>query len=158
MRMTREAREFVADWLTVVAAVLLLVSLFLTWSHQFSPGFLAEFQASVALQGVPHDPTAWQVYSVADVGLALLALALFAVALAGRRWSRVVLLSLLAVALVFTIHALNVPPTNGASIASPAAGASGYVANHPSAGPGEVLALVALGTGIAGLALSLTVD
>ncbi len=46
-------------------------SLFLTWSHQFSAGVPgANGGHRPQLNGVPHDPTAWQVYSVADVLLA----------------------------------------------------------------------------------------
>ena len=81
--MRRGQREVVADWLVIVGAIVVLASLFLTWSHQFSRAFLAELGSSAQLQGVPHDPTAWQVYSTADVLLALLAVALVLVALRG---------------------------------------------------------------------------
>ena len=67
----REQREVIADWLIVAGAVALFASLFLTWSHQFSPAFLAAWGTSDALRGVPHDPTAWQVYASADVLLTL---------------------------------------------------------------------------------------
>ena len=73
----------------MIGAGALFVSLFLTWSHQFSPGFLAQYGSSDQLIGVPHDPTAWQVYSAADVVLTLLAAALVAVALAGSRAARI---------------------------------------------------------------------
>ena len=56
--MSRERRETVADWLMVLGGVGLLGSLFLTWSHQFSPAFLAKWGAADQLRGVPHDPTA----------------------------------------------------------------------------------------------------
>ncbi len=36
-------REAIADWLMVLGAPSLLLSLFLTWSHQFSPAFLARY-------------------------------------------------------------------------------------------------------------------
>ncbi len=132
--MSREVREVVADWLMLLGAVALLVALFLPWSHQ---------------QALPHFPssqTAWQVYSVLDVLLAVLAAGLLAVALLGGRVARLVVLLALAVAVAFTVHALSVPPSNGA-----AAGSS-------TSGTGEVVAIVALGLGIAGLALSFTTE
>jgi hypothetical protein len=67
---SKENREVVADWTIVLGATILFVSLFVTWSHQFSPGLLAQFGSSELLNGVAHDPTAWQVYSAADVALA----------------------------------------------------------------------------------------
>ena len=54
---------------------------------------------------MPHDPDAWQVYSVADVLLALLAAGLLAVALWGGRARRRALAIALAVALAFTVRA-----------------------------------------------------
>ena len=35
----RQIREGIADWLIVFGALLLLLSLFLTWSHQFTNTF-----------------------------------------------------------------------------------------------------------------------
>ena len=64
--------------MVIVGSVGLAASLFLAWSHQFSRAFLAEWGSSAQLQGIPHDPTAWQVYSTADVVLAVLAAALVA--------------------------------------------------------------------------------
>jgi len=154
----RYRRELLADWLIVGAGVALFVSLFLTWSHQFSPAFRAEYGTSSQLQGVPHDPTAWQVYSVVDVLLALLAGALVAVALVGTRIARVWTLAACAVALAFTVHALSVPPTNGANIFNPSLSVPSYVPNAPTAGPGVTLAIVALGVAFVGLALSFTTD
>lgn len=111
---------------------MLLVALFLPWSHQrASPGF-------------PHSPTAWQVYSIVDVLLAVLAGGLLAVALLGGRTARVVVLLGAALALAFTVHALGVPPSNGA------------IAGSPASGAGEPTAIVALAVAIAGLALSFT--
>ena len=74
----------------LAGAVTLFVSLFLTWSHQLPRSLLDAFAGAGAIQGVPRDPTAWQVYSVADVLLTVLAAALAVVALRGRsRWARV---------------------------------------------------------------------
>lgn len=149
-------RETLADWLMMVAGLVLLLSLFLAWSHQFSPSFLARHRDSPLLQSIPRDPDAWQVYSVADVLLALVAGGLLTVALWGGRARRLALAIALVVALAFTVHAVSVPPTNGVVVANPAA--SGYVATGAAAGAGETLALVALVLGAAGVALSYSVD
>ena len=156
--MSKGRREAVADWLMLLAAPLLLGSLFLTWSHQLSVSLLARDGGTAILQGVPRDPTAWQVYSTADVLLALLAVGLVAAALRGGRPARLVLMALLGVALAFTAHALSVPPTNGATVFDPGASPPADVANAPAAGPGVTVALIALAMGIAGVLLSLTTD
>jgi hypothetical protein len=148
-------REAIGDWLMVLGAPILLLSLFLTWSHQFSPGFLAHYSHTTALSGVPHDPTAWQVYSIIDVLLALLAAGLFAVALQGSRAGRIGVLLGLAVAIAFVIHALGTPPTNGANLFDPALGT--YTPNRPSSGAGEIVALIGLLLGSGGVLLSFTV-
>ena len=49
--------------------------------------------------------------------------------------------------MVFVIHALSVPPTNGALLFDPTLTPAGYTANPVTSGAGEVLALVALGAG-----------
>ena len=149
-------REAISDWLMVLAGPILLGSLFLTWSHQFSRSFLAQYGSSTALAGIPHDPTAWQLYSVVDVLLALVAAALVGVSLRGARSARVALLPALAVALAFTIHAQSVPATNGADVFN--AGLGRYAANSPAAGPGVTVALVALVLGSVGVLLSFTAD
>jgi hypothetical protein len=64
----------------------------------------------------------------------------------------------LAIAAVFTLHALSVPPTNGATLFDPSLSPPGYTPNPPGAGRGETLALVALSLGLGGLALSFTAD
>jgi len=150
-------RESVSDWLMALGALLLLGSLFLTWSHQFSRPFLAQYGGTAALQGIPHDPNAWQVYSAADVLLALVAGGLLAVALWGGRTRRVALALTLAISLAFTVHALGTPPTDGAVIYQPNATPPRYAPNTPTAGPGEDVALLALALGAAGVALSFTV-
>jgi hypothetical protein len=142
----------------VLAGLALLGSLFLPWSHQLSPALRAQYGATAALQGVPSDPTAWQVYSVADVLLALLAAGLLAAALRGGRPARLVLMAAFAVAVAFTVHALSLAPTNGALVFDSGLAGAGYAPNSASAGPGETLALAALGLGLAGLALSFTTD
>ena len=153
---SKALRETVADWLMTLAALILLLSLFLAWSHQFSPAFLARHRGSAFLEGVPHDPDAWQLYSVADVLLALLAGGLLAVALWGGRARRRALAIALAVALLFTVHAMSVPPTNGAVLFD--AATSRYVATGGASGAGETVAFVALLLGAAGVALSYSVD
>jgi hypothetical protein len=147
-----------ADWLMVVGAVALVASLFLPWSHQLSAAVRAQYGASAALQGVPANPTAWQVYSAVDVVFALLAAALLVAALRGSRPARLAVMAALAIAAAFTLHALSVPPTNGATLFDPSLTPAGYTPNPPGAGRGETLALVALGLGLGGLALSFTAD
>jgi hypothetical protein len=151
-------RETIADWLMLIGALVLFGSLFLTWSDQFSPAFYSEWGGSSALAGMPRYPTAWQVYSVADVLLALVAGALLAVALRGRRTAHWLTLVALVLALAFVLHAANDPPTNGADLLGAAAQEPGYAPNTPRAGSGEAIAIAALGLGIAGLLLSLTAD
>lgn len=153
---SKAQRERVADWLMTVAAPILLLSLFLTWSHQFTPAFAAAYRGTGLLTGVPRDPDAWQVYSTADVLLGLVAGGLLVVALWGGRARRLTLAVAVAVALAFTVHAISVPPTNGAVAFE--ATAQRYAANAPAAGPGETVALCALVLGAAGVALSYTVD
>ena len=151
-------RETISDWLMAIAGPLLLGSLFLTWSHQLSAPLRARYGATAALSGVPVDPTAWQVYSAADAFLAAVAVGLFVVALLGGRGRRVVLALGLAVALAFVVHALSVPPTNGAAVFDPSLVPPGYTANTVTSGAGEVLALVALVLGAVGVALGFTAD
>ena len=76
----------------LIGGPLLAVSEFMVWSHQFSAGFLIRYGTGPALAGVPRDPNAWQVYSVVDVLLAVLAAGLFAVALRGARPARIAVL------------------------------------------------------------------
>src|ERR1700759_4032711 len=153
---SKALRETVADWLMTVAALILLLSLFLPWSHQFSASFLAHHRGSAVLEGVPRDPDAWQVYSVADVLLALLAGGLLAVALWGGRTRRLALAIAVVVALAFAVHAMSVPPTNGAVLFD--AATSRYVATGATSGAGERAAFVALLLGAAGVGLSYSVD
>jgi hypothetical protein len=155
---SKGAREAISDWLMLLAAPILLVSLFLVWSHQFSRPFLARYARLPVLVGVPRDPTAWQVYSVADVLLAVLALGLLLVALRGARAGRLAVLLGLGVALAFVIHALAVPPTSGADLFDPALHPPNYTPNHPGSGGGEVVAIIALVMGTVGVLVSFTAD
>ena len=156
--MSKGARETISDWLMAISGPVLLGSLFLTWSHQLSTGVRARYGGTAALAGVPSDPTAWQVYSGADVLLALVAGGLMALALWGGRARRIALTLALIVAVVFVVHALNVPPTSGALLFDPTLSPAGYSTNPVSSGAGEVLALVALGLGSVGVALAFTAD
>jgi hypothetical protein len=153
---SRGAREAIADWMMLLSGPLLFGSLFLTWSDQFSRSFLHQYGGSAALQGVPRNPTGWQVYSAADVMLALLAAGLVGAALRGTRNARIALVLPLVVALAFVIHALAVPPTSGADIFN--ATLNRYVADSPGSGAGELTALFALLIGSAGVLLSFTAD
>lgn len=107
---------------------------------------------------MPHDPTAWQVYSAADVVLALLAAALVAVAMLGNRRVRMVTTAASAIALGFTLHALSSPPTNGANIFNPAYDVPHYASPGATAGVGETIAIIALVLALSGLAVSFTAD
>jgi hypothetical protein len=151
-------REALADWAMVLAGLALLGSLFLPWSHQLSAALRAQYGASAALQGVPPDPTGWQVYSIVDVLLALVAAGLLAAALRGGRPARLVLMAAIVCALAFTVHALSAPPTNGALLFDPGQVPAGYAPNPVHAGTGEPVALIALGLGLVGVALSFTAD
>ncbi len=151
-------REVISDWLMVLGAPILLGSLFLPWSHQFSAGFVARYAHTPALTGLPRDPTAWQVYSVVDVLLAVLAAGLFAVALRGARPARIAVLLGLLIALAVTVHALGTPPTRGANLFDPSLTPPGYTPNHPVAGGGEMVALIGVGLGIGGVLISFTAD
>jgi len=144
------------DWLTVAGAVALFASLFLVWSHQFPPALARQPGLSVALRGIPADPDGWQVYSIADVLLAVLATALAGVALRGSRRARLALVVPAAVGLAFAIHAAGTPPTNGLDVVNPAAPARGYLGSrYATAGEGETVAIVGLAVALAGLGLGL---
>ncbi len=137
--------QALADWTVLIGGVALFASLFLAWSHQLPDSALAVTGGSPALRGVPRDPTGWQVYSITDVLLALLAGALLVVALAGRsRAARIGVLVAGAIAFAFTVHALRTPPTNGVLVLNPVATSPQYLHPAATAGVGETLALVAL--------------
>jgi hypothetical protein len=123
--------------LTVLGAAALLLSLFLTWSHQFTGA-----AASAALRGVPKDATAWQLYTMMDVALALLAAGLAGAAVSGTRRARLIAGAAALAALAFVAHAVAVPPTNGLPLA---------VAHSATAGAGETLAIAGLVVALVGL-------
>ncbi len=153
---SRHRTEIAADWAMLVAALALLASLFMVWSHELSPAMLQRYADSGTFTGVPADPNAWQVYTAADVLLALLALGLIVAALLGDRVMRLVLLGAVAIALAFVVHALGTPPTDGASVFDAATGR--YLATGATAGPGELVALIALSVAAAALLLSFAAD
>jgi len=134
----------------LAGAISLSVSLFLTWTYQYTPAQRANVPA---LQGIRRELTAWQLYSTADMLLALLAGALLVVALAGRRGVRWVALFACALALAFTLAALSAPATNGANLFVP-----GYSPGSAAAGVGETVALAGLGVALLGLLVSFTAD
>ncbi len=136
--------------------MLLLVSLFLVWSHQLSPAVVRRYGGTGTFDGIPRAPDAWQLYTAADVLLALVAAALLVAALWGPRALRLVLVGAVAVALAFVVHAIAVPPTNGADVFDPGTGT--YISTGASSGPGEPLALAALALAAAALLLSLAAD
>jgi hypothetical protein len=140
----------------MAAGVLLLISLFLVWSHQLSAAVVERYAGTGVFDGIPRNPDAWQVYTAADVLLALLSVGLIVAALRGGRTIRMVLTGAVAIALAFVVHALGTPPTNGASVF--AAATRSYVATGAHAGVGVTVALVALAVAAAALLLSLTAD
>jgi hypothetical protein len=139
--------------LLVAGGVGLFASLFLTWSHQYPRSLLAVPGIPTALSGVVRDASAWHVYSAADVLLAALAVFLVATALVGPLRAQAVALCLAAVALVFVVHALSAPPTNGANVVIP--GTSREVRSLARAGPGETVAIVSLSLAIVGAAMTI---
>lgn len=146
--------QTLADWLLLVGALALFASLFLTWSHQPLPSVPSGLDGSAAVAGLPRNPTAWEVYSVADVLLALLAGGLAALALRGRsRGARITGLVAIGVALAFVVHAASRAPSNGLYLPS-----LGSVGTAASPGVGEVVAIVALALAAAGLVISLGFD
>jgi hypothetical protein len=135
-----------AEWLQVAGGVILFAALFLTWSHQYPASALSVPGMRAALAGAPRDASAWQVYSVADILLALLAVVSVVTVLASRGRVLVVLLGLLTTA--FVAHAIASPPTNGLDLIVP--GGTRYLARAAAAGPGETLALVGLAVAMVG--------
>ncbi len=154
--MSRERRETVADWLMVLGAVGLLGSLFLTWSHQFSPAFLAS--------GAPRTNSrasrttrprgrctrrrtwCWRCWPPA----------LVAVALVGNRAARIT-------AGLAAIGRSRSRCTRSAARRRTAPTSSirrrrRTCPSDPKSGAGEIVALAALGVALAGLALSFTAD
>ena len=156
--MAEDDRSVIADWLVLFSALVLWMSLFLPWSR-LSPAYVALADKLQTLQGIPPDPTAWQVYSAVDVLLAALAVALLGVALKGPRRARIGALLACILALGFAIHAVSAPPTNGVPNAfQPSLGIAARVSPSPEPGAGETAAIIALVGAIGGLCLSLTAD
>ncbi len=142
--------------LTGLGAILLLGSLFLTWSHQLSRGELGRF-AGAALYGVAREPTAFQVYAVADLVLAALAIGIAAAGLLGRRPIRAAALGAALVGLAFVSHAAVSAPTNGVLLAQGSGPQARYYADPATAGVGETVAIVGLACAATGLAAGLVV-
>jgi hypothetical protein len=150
---SKASEDAVGRGLVALGAAALLGSLFLTWSHQLPPGLVAAAGPG-AFAGVPRDPTAWQVYSAADVLLALLAGALAAASVRGGRRARRWVAAASVIALAFVVHAVAVPPTNGALAAAPGRPGAGYVPDHAGAGIGETLAVLGLTLTLSGVTLT----
>jgi hypothetical protein len=140
----------------LAAGVLLLISLFLVWSHQLSAAVVERYAGTGTFDGIPRDPDAWQVYTSADVLLALLSVGLIVGALRGGRTIRMLLVGAVAIALAFVVHALGTPPTDGAGVFAPTT--RSYVVTGAHVGVGVTVALVALAVAAAALLLSFTAD
>lgn len=156
------ARPGIGEALTGLGGVALLLSLFLPWSRQLTPQLAAAVGHAPALLGVVANPTAWQVYTSADVVLALLAAALMALgarpaAGPALRWSAT---AAAVLAMAFVAHALVVAPTRGVLFAHQVHGRAGavsgtrYLPHTATRGSGEVLALGALAVALLGLGTS----
>lgn len=157
--MSKEDREALANWLIVIGGVALFASLFMAWSHQFSGTFLQVFGRPGGLaRGVPLSPTAWQVYSAADILLGLLAAGLVAAAIAGNRIARIGAAIAAVIGLSFAVHAIIDPPTTAAAIFNPAFSVPQLASLGTTAGVGETVAVVALVLALCGLGLSFTAD
>jgi hypothetical protein len=154
-----EDREALANWLIVVAGVALFGSLFMAWSHQFSAAFLKVFgRPGGPVHGAPLSPTAWQVYSAADILLAVLALGLVASAIAGSHVVRVAAAIAAAIGLAFAVHAIIDPPTTQTVIFNPAFSVPQLASPGATAAAGETVAVIALVLALGGLGLSFTAD
>jgi hypothetical protein len=149
----RSASAWVAR-LTLLGAGLLLLSLFLTWSHQLTRTELARFSGA-ALYGVASHPDAFQVYASADIVLVCLALGIAAAGLWGQRPVRAVGAAAAGLGLAFVIRAAVSAPTNGLLLAQGGGAHARYVADPATAGIGETVAIVGLACGAAGLLLGL---
>jgi hypothetical protein len=156
--LSKHNRERIAGWLIVAGALALVGSLFLTWSHQFSPSFLNTFGSSELLDGVPRNPTAWQVYSTMDIVLTVVAVAMAGSALFGNRGWRVGVMVAALVALVFTLHATTTPPMNGANVLNQSLSVPAYQSPGSTSGVGETVAIVGLVVALVGFLLSFTAD
>jgi hypothetical protein len=136
--------------LTLLGAATLFGSLFLVWSHQLNRAELAHFRGA-ALYGVAADPTAFQVYAVAGVVLALLAVGIAVAGLWGQRPVSAAVLVAAAVGLAFVIRAAGSAPTNGLLLVPPRDATAVYFRDPATAGVGETLAIVGLGLALMGL-------
>jgi hypothetical protein len=114
------------------------------------------FGTADRLRGVPPDPTAWQVYSMADVELAVLAGGLVAAGLYGsRRWRLVAFAGAFA-GFAFVLGALVSPPQTALGrLFDPSNSVPRYLDASPGAGVGETVALLGLLLSIAGLGTGL---
>ena len=153
--MSKGSLQAIGRRLLLLGPLVLLGSLFLTWSHQLPPSLVSAAGAG-AFTGVPRDPTAWQVYSAVDVLLALLAGALVAAGLGGGRRARLWVGVAAVIALAFVIHAVSVPPTDGALAVDSARPAAGYIPDGAGAGVGETVAIVGLLASLSGLVITAT--
>jgi hypothetical protein len=147
---TGRRRRLPLDLLTGLGAGLLLVSLFLTWSHQLGRSERDHFSPA-ALAGVAADPTAFQVYASAGIVLALLAGAIAAAGLWGQRPLQALALAGASAGLAFVIRAAASAPTNGVLLAQGTGAHARYISDPATAGTGETLAMVGLICVVAGL-------
>ncbi len=141
----------------------LLGSLFADWRTSPFRNFLFLFGALNRVGGLLQgDRSAWQLYSIADILLAALAVLLVVVAAIDRWQLRAVAVLPTIAGLVFAIRAVVDPPafltvsevfgTNAAAASVPARVVRYFA---PQSGPGETIAIVALAIALSGLALAI---
>jgi hypothetical protein len=157
---TVEARSRLATALVVCGALGLLGSLFLEWRISPVHNFLILFGALDRIGGFfAADRTGWQLYSVANILLALLTALLLVAAFVRRRPLRAVAAILALAGLAFAIHALLATPgPTGSRTAIGGSGAGPIVSRdvpalYAAVGPGETVAIVALTLAVLGLAI-----
>jgi hypothetical protein len=143
--------------LTGLGGVLLLGSLFLTWSHQLTRPELTRF-GGAALYGVARAPTAFQVYASADIVLVLVAIGITAAGLPatrngwwGQRPARALALLAALLGLAFVIRAAVSAPTNGVLLAQGRGAHARYFPDPATPGVGETVAIIGLACGAVGL-------
>lgn len=156
--MTTPAVARTGRWIAAVGGALLFASLFLTWSRSPYRNLLVVFGAVNRSGGfsAAGTKTAWQAYSVGDVCLAGLAVAVATAALSNRGGVRRLVLIATGAGLIFTIDQIvdapgpTVPREFARTLPARFADALAW-----RAGGGETLATVALIIAIVGLVATL---
>jgi hypothetical protein len=123
---------------SLTGATLVVISLFLPWSHQL-PAAIRHAFPRAALYGIAAHPTAFQVYAIAGEVLLVAAVVSAVAGLWDQRPLQVAAFLAATVGLAFSAHALASAPTAGLLLAR---SGRAYVHVGARAGAGEALALV----------------